>query len=141
LASQKERSEISCTSIEELDVPPILDGMTQLGQQQLRKTAVLVSSSSLCFYPVFRNEEMGDLNDPAEVQRRERLRKKQELQMQFQLKRKGRPKNESWNQCVVRPDPVFLPQCRSGFGLREPNQCGPGYCSDFAWKPKFWSLS
>ncbi len=55
---------------------------------------------------MFRNEE-GDLNDPAEVQRRERLRKKQELQMQFQLKRKGRPKNESWDECVVRPDPAF----------------------------------
>jgi hypothetical protein len=62
---------------------------------------------------VFRNEEgvagvgmVGDLNDPAELQRRERLRKKQELQMQFQLKRKGRPKNESWNQLFTsRADP------------------------------------
>ncbi len=27
--------------------------------------------------------------------------------MQFQLKRKGRPKNESWNSLGVRPDPAF----------------------------------
>jgi hypothetical protein len=86
---------------------------------------------------VFRNEEgvagvgAGDLNDPAEVQRRERLRKKQELQMQFQLKRKGSQKlSHGTSVLCVRIQLFTSMQIR--IRTLGNKTMRPGYCSDFA---------
>ncbi len=134
---KKKDLEILCTSIEDLDGPPILDGLTITENN----SCIGVAFNSV-FLPGVQKRGGGGGGGCGRPQRSRRGAEERAAQEKtgapdaVPAQAKGKPKNESFGTSVVRPDPAFYrsadPDSDSGSQTN-----GPRYCSDFAWNPNF----